>query len=131
MPGPMRRHSVGRMGSRPALRRGGILAALALAAATLAFGSLLQPLTAGASLPKDDNPKGTLTYGIDLNDEFDNTFNPEQSLQSLRVRHPLEHLRLGPWYHQHGLHSECHRELVDDAEHGDSPYPARCRVLQR
>jgi peptide/nickel transport system substrate-binding protein len=47
---------------------------------TLAAASVLQPLAAGAALPKDANRTGTLTYGIDLNDEFDNTFNPEQSL---------------------------------------------------
>ncbi len=42
--------------------------------------SLLQPLPAGASVPKDANPNGVLTYGIDLNSEFDNTFDPEASL---------------------------------------------------
>jgi len=77
--GPRRRRSVGRMRFRPAGRRGGALAALAVAATALAGASLLQPLTAGASLPKNANPHGTLTYGVDLNDEFDNTFNPEQS----------------------------------------------------
>jgi len=46
----------------------------------LASGSVLQPLRAGARLPSNANPHGILTYGIDLNDEFDNTFNPEQSL---------------------------------------------------
>jgi peptide/nickel transport system substrate-binding protein len=40
---------------------------------------MLQPLTAAASTPKGVNPNGVLTYGIDLNSEFDNTFNPEQS----------------------------------------------------
>jgi peptide/nickel transport system substrate-binding protein len=46
----------------------------------LAGASLLQPLASGAALPSNANPNGVLTYGIDLNDEFDNTFNPEQSL---------------------------------------------------
>jgi peptide/nickel transport system substrate-binding protein len=68
------------MRHRPPGRRGGILAALALAAAALVGTSLLQPLTAGAALPKDANPHGVLTYGVDLNDEFDGTFDPEQSL---------------------------------------------------
>ncbi len=68
------------MSYRRAGRRGGVLAAVALAVTALAAASLLQPLTAGASLPKGANPNGTLTYGIDLNNEFDNTFNPEQSL---------------------------------------------------
>ncbi len=57
-----------------------LFAAAAIALTTLAGASLLLPLAAGAALPKDANPTGTLTYGIDLNDEFDNTFNPEQSL---------------------------------------------------
>jgi peptide/nickel transport system substrate-binding protein len=52
---------------------------LAVAAAVLAGAPLLQPLTVGASPPKAANPNGILTYGIDLNSEFDNTFNPEQS----------------------------------------------------
>jgi peptide/nickel transport system substrate-binding protein len=67
------------MRCRPFGGRGGTRTALALACTAMACGSLLQPLTAGASLPKDDNPNGVLTYGIDLNSEFDNTFNPEQS----------------------------------------------------
>jgi peptide/nickel transport system substrate-binding protein len=79
MPGPQRRRSLGRMRSRLAGRRGGFLAALALVATALAGASLLQPLTAGASGTKHANPNGVLTYGIDLNSEFDNTFNPEQS----------------------------------------------------
>jgi peptide/nickel transport system substrate-binding protein len=41
---------------------------------------LLQPVAAGAAPPKDANPNGVLTYGTDLNDEFDNTFSPEASL---------------------------------------------------
>jgi peptide/nickel transport system substrate-binding protein len=64
---------------RPVGRRGGVLAAFAVAATALVGASLLQPLTAGASPPKNANPNGILTYGIDLNSEFDNTFNPEQS----------------------------------------------------
>ena len=80
MPRAQRRRSIGRTRSRPAGRRGGVLAALVVAVTALSGASLLQPLTAGASLPKDANPNGILTYGIDLNSEFDNTFNPEQSL---------------------------------------------------
>ncbi len=57
-----------------------LLAVAAVAVTTLATASVLQPLTGGAALPKDANPSGTFKYGIDLNDEFDNTFNPEQSL---------------------------------------------------
>jgi peptide/nickel transport system substrate-binding protein len=57
-------------------------AASAVAVTTLVGALVLQPLTAGAAVPKDANPHGVLTYGIDLNDEFDNTFNPEQSLNS-------------------------------------------------
>jgi len=57
-----------------------LLAAALIAITTLAAASALQPITSGAALPKDGNPNGVLTYGIDLNDEFDNTFNPEQSL---------------------------------------------------
>jgi peptide/nickel transport system substrate-binding protein len=71
--------SIGRKRSFPAARHGGFLAALAVAVTALAA-SMLQPLTAGASVPKDANPSGILTYGIDLSSEFDNTFNPEQSL---------------------------------------------------
>ena len=67
------------MRCRPFGGRGGTRTALSLVCMAVACGSLLQPLTAGASLPKDDNPNGVLTYGIDLNSEFDNTFNPEQS----------------------------------------------------
>jgi peptide/nickel transport system substrate-binding protein len=80
MPGGQRRRNVGRMGSRPAGRRHRVLAGLSVAVTVLAGASLLQPLTAGAALPKDANPNGVLTYGVDLNNEFDNTFNPEQSL---------------------------------------------------
>lgn len=80
MPRAQRRRIIGRTRSGPAGRRGGVLAALVVAVTTLSGVSLLQPLTAGASLPKDANPNGILTYGIDLNSEFDNTFNPEQSL---------------------------------------------------
>jgi ABC-type transport system substrate-binding protein len=53
---------------------------LALTLVSFVCALLLQPVVAGGSLPKDANPHGVLTYGIDLNDEFDNTFNPEQSL---------------------------------------------------
>jgi peptide/nickel transport system substrate-binding protein len=71
---------VGRTRSRAAGRRGGFLGLCAMVAAALAGASLLLPVTAGASVPKNANPNGVLTYGIDLNSEFDNTFNPEQSL---------------------------------------------------
>ncbi|HLN17351.1 MAG TPA: ABC transporter substrate-binding protein [Acidimicrobiales bacterium] len=50
-----------------------------MVATALVGASLLQPLMAGASLPKDANPNGILKYGIDLNSEFDNTFSPEKS----------------------------------------------------
>jgi len=80
MPAGQRWRSVGGMQSRLPGRRHRIGATAALAAAVFAGASLLQPLTAGAALPKDANPNGVLTYGIDLNNEFDNTFNPEQSL---------------------------------------------------
>jgi peptide/nickel transport system substrate-binding protein len=79
MPGLHLRRSAGRMRFRPTGRRGGVLAALAVAATALLGASLLQPLTAGAAPPKGANPHGILTYGVDLNSEFDNTFNPEQS----------------------------------------------------
>jgi len=65
--------------SRPRCRPGRLCAVAALAVTAFASASVLQPLTTGAALPKDANPSGILTYGIDLNDEFDNTFNPEQS----------------------------------------------------
>jgi peptide/nickel transport system substrate-binding protein len=52
----------------------------AVALTALACAPLIQPVTAGATLPKNANAHGVLTYGIDLNDEFDNTFNPEASL---------------------------------------------------
>jgi peptide/nickel transport system substrate-binding protein len=67
-------------GTRSLRRPRRLFAAAAIFLTTLAGASLLLPLAAGAALPKDANPTGTLTYGIDLNDEFDNTFNPEQSL---------------------------------------------------
>jgi peptide/nickel transport system substrate-binding protein len=60
-------------------RHGRLFSAAAVAVTILAGACVLQPLTTGAALPKDANPNGTLTYGIDLNDEFDNTFSPEQS----------------------------------------------------
>jgi peptide/nickel transport system substrate-binding protein len=79
-PGPQRRCGADRIMSRLTSQRGGVLAAFATAAAVLLTGaSLLQPLTAGASLPKGANPHGVLTYGTDLNGEFDNTFDPEKS----------------------------------------------------
>jgi peptide/nickel transport system substrate-binding protein len=55
------------------------MAALAVAASVLAGASMLPPLTAAAAPPKGANPNGILTYGVDLNGEFDNTFNPEKS----------------------------------------------------
>ncbi len=61
-------------------RSRGITRAFVLTLISFACALLLQPLAAGGSAPKDANPHGVLTYGIDLNDEFDNTFNPEQSL---------------------------------------------------
>ena len=73
-PGRLRKRSEARIRNR-----GGLLPALAIATTVLVGTSLLQPLTAGATLPKDANPNGVLTYGIDLNNEFDNTFDPEQS----------------------------------------------------
>jgi peptide/nickel transport system substrate-binding protein len=66
--------------SRPPGRSGRRLVAAAVAVALSAGASLLQPFTGGAALPSDANRSGILTYGIDLNDEFDNTFSPEQSL---------------------------------------------------
>jgi peptide/nickel transport system substrate-binding protein len=63
-------------------RRVRIPVGIALACTAVACGSLLQPLTADASVPKDANSNGVLTYGIDLNNEFDNTFDPEQSFNS-------------------------------------------------
>ncbi len=67
-------------GTRSLRRPRRLFAGAAIAVAALAGASVLLPLAAGAAPPKDANPNGTLTYGIDLNDEFDNTFNPEQSL---------------------------------------------------
>jgi peptide/nickel transport system substrate-binding protein len=55
------------------------MAGLAMAAAVLAGAFMLPPLTAAAAPPKGANPNGILTYGVDLNGEFDNTFNPEKS----------------------------------------------------
>jgi peptide/nickel transport system substrate-binding protein len=79
MPAPQRRRSLGRGSSRPAVRRGRIMAVFAVAATLLGGASLLPPLTAGAAPPKGANPHGVLTYGVDLNGEFDNTFSPEKS----------------------------------------------------
>jgi peptide/nickel transport system substrate-binding protein len=59
---------------------GRLLAVASVALAPLASASVLQARTSGAALPKNANPSGVLSYGIDLNAEFDNTFNPEQSL---------------------------------------------------
>lgn len=56
-----------------------LFAVATIAISTLACESVLQPLTAEAAPPRNSNPSGVLTYGIDLNSEFDNTFNPEQS----------------------------------------------------
>ncbi len=58
----------------------GLFAVAAVALTALACAPLLQPLTAAATVPKDANLHGVLTYGIDLNSEFDNTFDPEASL---------------------------------------------------
>lgn len=60
------------LGSR--IRSGAVVAVAALVGA-----SLLQSVSVGAALPKDANPAGVLKYGIDLNSEFGNTFDPEQS----------------------------------------------------
>ena len=80
MPGGQRRQGVGGGESRSRYRRRRGTAAAAMAVTVLVGASLLQPLTAGASpLPKDANPNGILIYGVDLNNEFDNTFSPEQS----------------------------------------------------
>ncbi len=79
IPGGQRRRSDGAMRSRPPGWRRRVTAAAALSATVLLGASLLQPLTAGATLPKGANPNGVLIYGVDLNNEFDNTFNPEQS----------------------------------------------------
>jgi peptide/nickel transport system substrate-binding protein len=77
--GQRRREGQGNV-SRRVGRHGRLFATTAIAVAILAGASVLLPLTSGAALRKDANSGGTLTYGIDLNDEFDNTFNPEQSL---------------------------------------------------
>ena len=79
MPGGQRWRSVGGRFRPPGWRRR-VTAATALAVTVMFGAALLQPLTAGATLPKDANPNGILTYGVDLNNEFDNTFSPEQSL---------------------------------------------------
>jgi peptide/nickel transport system substrate-binding protein len=80
MPAGQRWRSVGGMKSRPPGWHRRVGAAAALAVTVFSGASLLQPLSAGAAAPKNANPNGVLTYGIDLNNEFDNTFNPEQSL---------------------------------------------------
>ncbi len=74
------RHNARGKRSRLPVRSRGLRRLAAVAFTALAAACMLQPLTAGAALPKNANPNGTLTYGIDLNDEFDNTFSPEQSL---------------------------------------------------
>ena len=79
MPGGQRRQGVGGGESRSRYWRRRGTAAAAMAVTVLVGASLLQPLTAGASVPKDANPNGILIYGVDLNNEFDNTFSPEQS----------------------------------------------------
>lgn len=80
--GAGRRRSLGKTRFQHPGRRRGVLAAVAVGVTMLAGAPLLQPVAAGAALPKDANPNGVLTYGIDLNNEFDNTFNPEQSANS-------------------------------------------------
>jgi peptide/nickel transport system substrate-binding protein len=71
----------GRSTGSPRLSRAHrLFAAAAVVLTTLVGALVLQPATAGAALPKDASSNGILTYGIDLNDEFDNTFDPEQSL---------------------------------------------------
>jgi peptide/nickel transport system substrate-binding protein len=79
-PGAPCRHKARGKRSRLPVRSRGLRPLAAVAFTALAAACMLQPLTAGAALPKNANPNGTLTYGIDLNDEFDNTFSPEQSL---------------------------------------------------
>jgi peptide/nickel transport system substrate-binding protein len=64
---------------RPRGWRRGLFATAAVAVTALACAPLLQPVTAAASFPKNANSHGVLTYGIDLNNEFDNTFDPEAS----------------------------------------------------
>ena len=76
--GGQRRQMDDGMKFRPPRRRHRVAAAAGLAATVVLGASLLQPLTAGAA-PKGADPNGILTYGVDLNNEFDNTFNPEQS----------------------------------------------------
>jgi len=79
MPGAHRRRGIAGTRSRPPGWRRGALAGAAVAVTALVGASVLQPLTAGAALPQNANPNGVLKYGIDLNSEFDNTFNPEKS----------------------------------------------------
>ncbi len=79
-PSATRRRKDQNEGPRPLHRPRWLFAAAAVALITFAGAAVLQPLTAGAALPRGANPNGVLSYGIDLNDEFDNTFNPEQSL---------------------------------------------------
>lgn len=69
----------GRRGSwRPLL---GIAVAICAGATLVACGgSSSSTGTTSAGNATDINPHGILKYGIDLNDEFDNTFNPEMSL---------------------------------------------------
>ena len=118
------------VGSHLSMRRGGIRRALTLLAA-LVCGALLQPLVAGASLPKDANPHGVLTYGIDLNDEFDNTFSPEQSLNPCGFAILSNIYASGLGVTNTAFIPTVITELVDDSQHRDPPHPAGCRVLQR
>ena len=78
MAGSQRRRAV-RDKARHTGHRRWFVAAAAMGVAALAGAPLLQPLTAGAALPKGANPNGVLKYGVDLNSEFDNTFNPQES----------------------------------------------------
>ena len=67
-----------RFGLRDRTRRTlvGVMAAICFGLTVVACGGTSTPGAAQSGV----NPNGVLKYGVDLNDEFDNTFNPEQSL---------------------------------------------------
>ena len=76
------RRTLGQEGSLPPGRRLGLRAIASVAITTVTGMCLLQPLTAGATPPPNANPNGILKYGIDLNNEFSNTFDPQQTFNT-------------------------------------------------
>ena len=81
--------------------------------------------------PRSANPNGVLTYGIDLNNEFDNTFNPEQSFNPCGFAILSNIYASGLGITNTAFLPTVIQSWSTTPTHGDPPHPARCGVLQR